>query len=540
MDRRFLFFRRSLIGGCCLAALLLVSCQPPIDQDPVDQDPVHQDPIEHKSVEQDPVDQTQADSATDVGEPAASVPASDTEAPDDEKEFSLDWKEPKLLLLLSGAQHGYLEPCGCAGLDNMKGGLGRRHTLLRKLEDIGAPILALDTGDLVRRSGPQATIKYHRSIESLLTMKYRTIGFGMSDLRLQPGDLIVPVPADGSETPFVSANVGLFELGDDSISARFRIFEAGGMKIGVTTVLADEAIEELNNPDLQIVDAEEALAEVVPQLVAAKCDRLVLLVSASVERAEELAVEFPQFDFVVAAGESDPPPREVEDIDDTDTRLIELSHKGMYVGLLGFFDDAKRPFRYRRIAIDSRFEDSAEMKAMLATYQDQLQAEGFERLGVYSQPSPHGDKFVGSKACQECHESEYEVWNESGHGHAFKTLTELKPPRQFDPECLSCHVTGWEPQQYSPIDSGYANFETTPHLTSMGCENCHGPGSSHVALEQQAEEDDSAVDADRREALYGQMRLTLKEASRDTCIRCHDLDNSPDFKFETYWQKIEH
>ena len=32
-----------------------------------------------------------------------------------------DWPKPKLLLFFTGEQNGYLEPCGCAGLEN---GLG--------------------------------------------------------------------------------------------------------------------------------------------------------------------------------------------------------------------------------------------------------------------------------------------------------------------------------------------------------------------------------------------------------------------------------
>ncbi len=45
----------------------------------------------------------------------------------------VDWPKPKLALLFSGAQQGYIEPCGCAGLENQKGGLSRRHELMKKL-----------------------------------------------------------------------------------------------------------------------------------------------------------------------------------------------------------------------------------------------------------------------------------------------------------------------------------------------------------------------------------------------------------------------
>ena len=43
------------------------------------------------------------------------------------------WPKPKLALVITGNQEGYLEPCGCAGLDRMKGGMSRRYSLFREL-----------------------------------------------------------------------------------------------------------------------------------------------------------------------------------------------------------------------------------------------------------------------------------------------------------------------------------------------------------------------------------------------------------------------
>ena len=40
------------------------------------------------------------------------------------------WPKPKLAMVITGMEDGYIEPCGCAGLDRMKGGMGRRCTLL--------------------------------------------------------------------------------------------------------------------------------------------------------------------------------------------------------------------------------------------------------------------------------------------------------------------------------------------------------------------------------------------------------------------------
>src|SRR5436309_3560352 len=39
-----------------------------------------------------------------------------------------DWPKPVVALVITGQQMGYIEPCGCTGLENQKGGLARRQT----------------------------------------------------------------------------------------------------------------------------------------------------------------------------------------------------------------------------------------------------------------------------------------------------------------------------------------------------------------------------------------------------------------------------
>ena len=42
------------------------------------------------------------------------------------------------------------------------------------------------------------------------------------------------------------------------------------------------------------------------------------------------------------------------------------------------------------------------------------------------------------------------------------------------------------------------------------------------------------------EELRAEQRLTKSTADIKVCQKCHDLDNSPDFDFDTYWPKVEH
>lgn len=460
--------------------------------------------------------------ATSIGQASPQQPAS---------EHFAGWDKPQLLLLISGEQNGYIEPCGCAGLENQKGGLSRRHTLIKQLTARGWPVAPLDLGNQIRRFGPQQEIKFHTTIEGLKTMGYRAVGYGPDDLRLPAGEIIADSAND--ENGFVSANVAL--RGFEDVVPKFRLIEAGGRKVAVTAVIGAKAWQKINNDDLAYRPAQEALADVVPKMQG-QAELLVLLSHGTPAEAQDLAVKFPQFRIVVTAGGYEEPPAEPKQIEGADTWLVEVGHKGMYVAAIGVYDGAARPtLRYQRVALDKQFAASPAMHDLLVAYQGQLKDRGLEGLAVKPEVHPSGRMFVGSKACADCHTKAAEVWSKTPHAHATQTLVDLDPPRQFDPECLSCHVTGWEPQKFFPFATGFLSSDKTPLLTGNGCENCHGPGSAHVAVEL----GEMKVGPQEQTALREQMRLPY-EMAEARCNVCHDLDNSPEFDFATYWKKVAH
>ena len=464
-----------------------------------------------------------------------------------------DWQKPAAVLVITGQQLGYIEPCGCTGLENQKGGLARRHTLLKQLaDDKGWPVVPLDVGSQVRRLGKQSEIKFQRTAEGLRTMGYKAVTLGADDLRLSPGELLSGTnSADDQPSIFTGSNVALFAR---ELQPTFMLVEIGEKKIGVVGVLGDSFVQKLRGDELVQRPAVEGLKEACEELKKFECDYYVLLAHATPDEARALAKEAAVFDLVAVSGGGGLPSGELESIEGVETRLLRVSHKGMHAAVIGLFEEeaagrddkpAELTERYKSVPLDATLEDSPQMLALLADYQKQLQAEGLEGLGLKPQPHLSGRRFVGSETCGECHAKAFAVWEKTPHAHALDSL--VTPPnsrgdiaRHFDPECLSCHVTGWEPQKFYPFESGYLSLEKTPHLKHNGCENCHGPGSAHVA----AENGEGAPTEEQIAKLRDSMKLPIAGGiAEKKCRECHDEDNSPEFShrgFAEYWKEVRH
>jgi hypothetical protein len=170
-------------------------------------------------------------------------------------------------------------------------------------------------------------------------------------------------------------------------------------------------------------------------------------------------------------------------------------------------------------------------------------------------PAPPGldkaPKFVGSQVCANCHKDDTSKWAKSKHSHAYEALTKVanKPTmRQYDPECVVCHVTGFG------FESGYINEAKTGLLKHVGCENCHGPGSAHVQVPNnkqyqlamspwKAHEKDFLPDlATLKKGYDGLTEPQKKILNRvnDMCQKCHDPENDPHFRFEKNWPDVIH
>ncbi len=130
-------------------------------------------------------------------------------------------------------------------------------------------------------------------------------------------------------------------------------------------------------------------------------------------------------------------------------------------------------------------------------------------------PVPAGTAtYVGMAACADCHETAVEFWKQTRHAGAWETLE--KVDKQFDYDCIGCHVVGWE-------QPGGASMAFNEPLRDVQCETCHGPGSRHV------EADDDAT-----------ARKTIqRDPAADLCAgQCHTSEHSDTYDHVPYLRDV--
>jgi hypothetical protein len=239
----------------------------------------------------------------------------------------------------------------------------------------------------------------------------------------------------------------------------------------------------------------------------------VALVNMDSIQASRLARQVPGIDLILA-GDGDR-------ISDNEAmppapRVIYAGSQGKRLGEVRLFFSGQSLANLvaSHVFLDRRFPDDAEMKqieiegnARINEHYRQLAEETPVQAATDLAPS---ERYVGAEACQTCHEEPFLIWDESGHRRAILTLVEAG--QEYNPLCVSCHVTGYQE------GNGFHNLTATPERADVQCEACHGPGGAHVS------------DPD---AGYG-------KTGPERCASCHTPENSPEFQFEAYWERIRH
>ena len=191
------------------------------------------------------------------------------------------------------------------------------------------------------------------------------------------------------------------------------------------------------------------------------------------------------------------------------TIIVSGYPKGKMLGVLSLWINDKggiSGFTHRWQSLGKEIKEDMNVRNVLNEY-DAAVAALFrdEERKVLSDGS-----YLGDSNCAACHLPFMEGWKNSRHAGAFNTLE--KAGKSKDPECVKCHTTGYGEE------GGFYSVAATPGLMNVQCEACHGPGKGHAP----------------------DFTLPMRPVVESVCLKCHTEDNSPDFDFKRYSEKIKH
>lgn len=477
---------------------------------------------------------------------------------------------PKFTLVFTAAQVGYLEPCGCS--PDQRGGVARAATVVDEIRAEGTPVLLVDGGD---RFFPAATpgdelaarqTKMQAEAMARVTraMKYdaivltsRDAGAGASFF----GSVALPPVLDTGETALPGTRstmlkdvgrvkVGLLAVGEGDnaasiLKARAAQLRAQGAQVVVATVyrtleetralspVAKEAgVDFLLSSRADVPDVHEAaaLADLQPPIFSpnARGEGLLRLdivasgrpgepfekVAGTAEREEELDAIQQRIDNmrenVVSLGPDDPMRKlQTEKLLDLESRKASLA-KAPPPAMPA---DANA-FTYAFVPMTPQLAQSPNIRGLVDAYDRSVAEENLAYATAHPTPCPKAARgeaqYVGAQTCMGCHSAAYAFWEKTSHARAYATLEEKD--KQFNVDCISCHVTGWKQPQ------GACSIAQVEGRRNVQCESCHGAGSLHAAT--------------------GDPELISLRVPETTCISCHDAVNSPHFNPATYRPRI--
>lgn len=128
---------------------------------------------------------------------------------------------------------------------------------------------------------------------------------------------------------------------------------------------------------------------------------------------------------------------------------------------------------------------------------------------------PEDQTYIGTKRCASCHFEQYAKWKKTKHASAFEILT---PKYQKDEKCLKCHTTGFGEE------TGFKDVASTPSLTEVSCETCHGPGSKHEEISQPFAKK-KKLSEEEQQLVRGSI---WKMLPKNVCVECHMLQGHHD------------
>ena len=362
---------------------------------------------------------------------------------------------PSMVILYTGGTQSHLEPCGC--YQEQSGGLPRRAYLVSEIRKHGIPTLLVDTGDIFNGTEDIDFQRCRVNLKAMSMIGYDAVALSQNDLNY--GDAYLIEQRAVASFPFLDENPAYAQ---PSV-----LQTVGELSIAVVHISTEREFPDTN-----------------------------LMIALGTPNS----MEHPNIDVIIS-------PEEVEPNQQMNSPIwVGSTPEGKTLGFLALWVNADGELTQHhatQLALTGDVTEDDSIRQLLTDFYRDV-AETSEHKPLFAeqlleQQAKNG--YVSASACQDCHEQEYLQWSATRHAFAFETL--LKKERYFDPNCVSCHTTGFGYQTGFQIGDGTSAFK------GVQCETCHGPGKQHVGNPKKEN-----------------IRLA---AETSLCLTCHDTKHSPGF-----------
>jgi hypothetical protein len=410
-----------------------------------------------------------------------------------------------VLLLAAGDLRGEIKPCGCSPEGQM-GGLPRRLTYLEQVgKNAGEPMLRLDLGNNFPDPSPQGRLK----VEFIQTVLKQA---KLDGILPGPNELALGLPALDPALPYLVSN----SPNPAPLSSRRLVNLAGRRRIAILGYLSPQEVYQGPQSAFRLLPADGALLDRWRADLRTEGATAAILLFRGSDAELETIVRGGIFHAVISGNPSPDELKQVTERRVTGMAIPQVPTKGQGALRLRVAASPIMPAAEVDWLKDTYADHPRAVQAM-AAYDAKVKALFFEQAAA-AEARGKSSPFAGAETCKACHLPAYLVWQGAKHPHAIEVLQ--KVGKQFDPECLACHVVGLN-------QGGYISQDTTPELANVQCENCHGPGKAHLA--------NNAVKLVPPAGATPESR-----PGEGTCRTCHMGSHSPTFAFTTYWPKISH
>lgn len=416
-----------------------------------------------------------------------------------------------LTVVFSNDLRGEIRSCGCPANDF--GGLGRRATLLETVRDSTDNFLLVDAGDFFGVELNYGKEKADVTMKSMAWMGYDAVVLGEKDLGFGVDYIVRRTQEIG--LPVMVAN--LYDARADTLlfPPSWVVDYPSGLRVGLIGVMGNRLKLPPQVPEgtIRISNPVEAVKRELDE-IREEADYVVVVAHASRREAHAIATYVPEVD-VVAYGHEGRPSGKGRNRRVKNAFLLQSPADGLFLGVAFAVLDGGggiRALSEYQHPLSKDYPDHEAIAKLFRSYDMHVAAKEKSSIppAVFGARAGLKKPYAGSEACRECHEAEFTAWKQSKHAEAFATLEGRE--RHYDRDCIPCHTTGFYRR------GGFEHVTVTPELVDVGCESCHGNGHDHV----------NDPDA------------PFEEAAAETCRECHNDDQSPNFDFDAFWDRIRH